>query len=369
MTAIIILFAMVLGIYVVTGLLFVMGLFMPASQRNAVRPFVSVIIAARNEEQSIPDCLNSVLNQTYPSDLFEIIVVDDRSNDRTPEIIRDLTKRNPSVKLIQIKEKPENISGKKNALEQGIKASRGEILLFTDADCGVKITWIEGIVKYFTKDVGLVIGASFTRGATWFERQQSFDFAAMKAAACGITNLGLPFAASGQNLAYRRVAFDEAGGFEKIRHRISGDDVLMMQLIRQLKKWKIVFAGDAGTFNSTRSEPTLSAFIHQRARWASNTEMMLTMSPLFFTYLVSVYGLNVFLAGGLIWGIWNKLMLGLVVFGWINKLIIDFLVTYLGFQKFQKPFSFSFFLTWFFLQAPYVLWVGLQGGLRLFKWK
>lgn len=369
MTVIITLFAIALGIYVVMGLLFAMGLFLPARQQNAAQLFVSVIIAARNEERLLPDCLYSVLNQTYPGNLFEVIVVDDRSEDRTASMVQQFAEKHSNVRLIQIKEKAEKISGKKNALEQGIKVSRGDILLFTDADCTVQNTWIEGMVRYFTNDVGLVIGASFTKSAAWFERLQSFDFAAMKAAACGITNLGLPFAASGQNLAYRKAAFDEVGGFEKIWHRISGDDVLMMQLIRKLTKWKIVFSDDVGTFNSTRPEPTLRAFIHQRSRWASNTEMMLTMSPIFFIYLVSVYAFNVGLAGGLIAGIWNQLILSIAVFGWINKLIVDFLVTFLGFKKFSKPFSFSIFLTWFFLQTPYVLWVGLRGGLGLFKWK
>lgn len=356
-------------VYLFVGLLYVVGLYLPPRAGASARPFVSVIIAARNEENNILRCLTQVMRQTYPADKFEVIVVDDRSTDQTARIISDFAAQFPQVKLLHISDKPENISGKKNALDRGIKESKGEILLFTDADCLVKESWIDGIAAYFTDKVGAVIGFSSVEAVTFFERWQEYDFLSLMSAACGITNIGFPLAASGQNLAYRRKAFDLVGGFERIKERISGDDTLMIQLIRKQTEYQIVFSGDTGTFNTTQPMGTLNELIHQRSRWASNGTIMLQLNPVFFFYLVSVYFLHVLLVAGFILSFQHFSVLLITAFAWTTKGIVDFAVTYSGAQLFHKKFSPLIFLSWFILQTPLILWVGLKGAIGLFRWK
>jgi cellulose synthase/poly-beta-1,6-N-acetylglucosamine synthase-like glycosyltransferase len=313
--------------------------------------------------------LDSVVQQTYPKDKFEIIVIDDRSADKTSLLVSEFAMHHPQVSLLSISAKPENVSGKKNALDMGIKNSKGEMLLFTDADCCVKETWIEGMVSYFVHNVGAVIGFSSVESKTFFERWQEFDFLALMSATCGITNMGFPLAASGQNLAYRRKAFDTVGGFERIKERISGDDTLMIQLIRKHTSYRIVFAGEAGTFNSTLPTHTLNEFIHQRSRWASNGTILLQLNPFFFYYLFSIYCLHVLLVTGLLLSFAYLPILFMTAFAWITKGIMDFTVTFYGAQVFKKKYPYALFVVWFFLQTPLVLWVGLKGALGYFKWK
>ena len=148
--------------YATAILILFRGLFSNKSGENRVDFFVSVVVAARDEEKHIGKCIKALVNQSYPENLYEIIIVDDRSTDMTAEIVRELSQQNSLIKLIQIKEKSKDIAPKKHALETGIKAAKGEIILTTDADCEPTPEWIKIMVSYFETDVGLVAGFSPT---------------------------------------------------------------------------------------------------------------------------------------------------------------------------------------------------------------
>ena len=101
------------------------------------RPFVSVIVAARNEEHNIGRCLESMARLTWPRELLEVIIVNDRSDDATPAIVQDYAARFPFITLLHATPGTGHLAGKTNAVTQGIDASRGSILMMTDADCSV----------------------------------------------------------------------------------------------------------------------------------------------------------------------------------------------------------------------------------------
>ncbi|MBI1828704.1 MAG: glycosyltransferase [Thaumarchaeota archaeon] len=96
------------------------------------KPKVSVILPARNEDGFIEKCLASLLDQDYEN--YEIIVIDDRSEDRTAEIIKKMAEKNSKIIYVLVDPKPENWMGKNWACFEGFKKSTGELLLFTDAD-------------------------------------------------------------------------------------------------------------------------------------------------------------------------------------------------------------------------------------------
>jgi cellulose synthase/poly-beta-1,6-N-acetylglucosamine synthase-like glycosyltransferase len=369
MTFFILITGILLIVYLTAGMIFLVGLFMPEKRRGTVQPFVSIIIAARNEEQNIKNCMEGLVRQTYPAGKYEIIVIDDRSEDRTGEIVREFSKQFPQIRLLRIESKPEQYAGKKYALDRGITESKGSLLLFTDADCTVKETWVEGMVSYFEENVGAVIGFSSVKSRTFFEQWQDYDFMIGMTATCGAVNLGFPLAASGQNLAYRREAFEQVGGFEKIKQRISGDDTLMIQLFRKYTKFRIVFASDPKTFNETKPMSTLVEFIHQRSRWASNGTIMLNLNPFFFFYLVCLFLWYVFLMACLPMAFFQPSIAVIVGLAWLSKWVIDFAVGYVAGQMFRKKFYFAAFSSWFFLQPPLILLVGIRGAFGFFRWK
>ncbi|MCJ7813016.1 glycosyltransferase, partial [bacterium] len=193
-------------------LLFI-GLFFPNRRQHGDKPHVSVIIAARNEEKNIKNVLADLLNQTYPENRVEIVIVNDHSEDSTEEIIQAISRKNRRIKYLHITQIEEKLTAKKNALFQGIQNSRGEIILTTDADCKVLPTWVETMVSYFSEDVGMVVGFSQLcygdESCSLFQKIQAVDFLMLMAAAQGTANMGCAWAASGQNLAYRKTVYDQ----------------------------------------------------------------------------------------------------------------------------------------------------------------
>lgn len=233
-------------------------------------PFVSVVVAARNEEASIAPCLDALLSQDYPRDRIEVVLVDDRSSDRTSEIARDYEGRRPPLRVLRVKE-TRYACPKKNALALGIAHSRGELLLTTDADCRPGPAWVSGLVRHFAPGVGMVAGHSPLdpdRGIV--SRVLALEALAKAGLAAGSVGLGLPLSCAGRNLAYRREAFEAVGGFDRIGHIVSGDDVLLMRLIASRTPWKIRYATEPETVVPTPAgSPSPRRLYHQKVRHAS----------------------------------------------------------------------------------------------------
>ena len=357
--------------YVSVAVLFLVGLFHPRSPRNRTRYTASVIMAARDEEESIAACLSNLLTQTYPSHLYEVVVVDDGSTDGTAEIVQEFCDRYPNIRLLPAPLPPEGVSPKKHALTVGIRNSDGEIILTTDADCRVSPAWVETMIGYFEPEVGMVIGFSQmgARGETLtcLEKWQAFDFLALMAAAAGTANIGFPLAASGQNLAYRRRTFEEVDGFERIAHRISGDDVLLVQLVRRTS-WRIAFAGSANAFNTTRPVRALRGLFEQRKRWASNGPYQHRLNLWFFLYMVSVFLLALLLSVMVPYGLFGgAYALPLTCLG--AKVLADLCVTARGAQFFGRLDLLKYFPMWAIFHIPYVILAGLFGTFVGFTWK
>lgn len=367
-------FCLVTSIYVLILLVFLIGLFLKNKKQTSKQFQVSVVVAARNEEQNIGKLLPELVQQTYPSSHYEIIIVNDGSEDRTSDIIKKFANQFENVR--QIFSQPDPVSGlsaKKNALNQGIQQSTGEIILTTDADCHVQPGWIETMVSYFTDKVGMVVGFSQLgkKGNHYslLEQLQAIDFLTLMAAAQGSVNLNFPLAASGQNFAYRKQAFEHVGGFEKIKNRVSGDDVLLLQLVKKLTSWKIRFAPSDKAFNWTQPEKTLKAFLNQRKRWASNGSYQIYLNKGFFVFILVTFLMNVLVVAGspLYFIQHNSLKLPLFCFG--AKILIELLVCLKGSQVYQRQDLVKYFPLWAMLQIPYVIFTGLMGSLGQFIWK
>jgi len=357
-----------------TGLLvFLAGLHKPGPGRTPSTVFVSVIIAARNEESDLGHLLSDLTNQTFPDDRFEVIIVNDRSSDKTKEIIRQYTEHHSQFHGIDVKEILPNLTAKKNALAQGITRSRGDLILTVDADCRVLKSWIDTMASFFTPDTGMVAGFSQLglpgEKRPLFEKLQAFDFLALMAASRGSISVGLPWSASGQNLAYLRAAYDEVGGFRDIGHRLSGDDVLLMQLIRRRTSWKVRFATAPEGFNTSRPEKTLAGLLHQRGRWASNGAYQILLNAPFFLYVIAVYAANLFILAGIPLALFAGLSPMVLLLGLFIKMVSEMLIMLKGTSVFRRRDLRSLFPLWFLWQIPFVVVVGIMGNIGRVTWK
>ncbi len=334
---------------------------------NFHKPRVSVVIAARNEERNITGILTALVNQSYPPELYEIIVANDGSEDNTATIVQEFAEKWSNLKLIEVQGREKAISPKKNALSQAIDAASGEIILLTDADCIVGRYWIEALLANFA-EADMVVGFSRTQLVKWqkaplAQKYEHFDFLAMFFAAAGAIVSGFPFSCSGQNFAYRKEVFREVGGFSRISHLISGDDVNLMQLFRQAGK-KIRFAFSPHSFACTQPVQSWKQLINQRSRWASNMKWQFNLYFRFFFYLASAF-LVVLLPLILLFKYWQ---LSVVIV--ILRIIFELNFIRDGLVRFSEPKEkLRFYPLWLIIQPFYFLEVACLGAFNVFSWK
>ncbi len=352
--------------YVISAVLFRIGLGRLHDPSGADTPFVSVVIAARNEESYIGACLDSLARQTYPQDRYEVLVVDDDSDDRTSEVAASY-----SVATV-VRPDPQfnDHAAKKRPMATGISRARGELILTTDADCTVPETWIEEVTRCFLPEIDVVIGFSQIRqprspGSVW-DRLQALDFLALLTAAAGATGLGSALAATGQNFAFRKSLFRRVGGYEEVKHRPSGDDVLLLQLFKRRAGARVGFCRSPGGFATTWRTEAIAGYLRQRRRWASNATAQLRLNPLFFSYIVTVFTTNALIPVALCLG--PPLFLAGLVAGTV-KLLVDALVLSAGAHIFGRRDLLRLFPMWTLLQPVYIVLVGLTGSLFGFTWK
>ncbi len=228
---------------------------------------VSVIICAKNEASNLKKNLPYLANQEYSE--FEIVLVNDNSSDRSLEIMKNFQKEistvNKSVKIITINK--ENTKGKKNALNIGIRASKFDHLLLTDADCKPNSkNWIGEMASCFSSDKSIVLGYgpyrkienSFLNKIIRFETL----FTAIQYFSYSIT--GMPYMGVGRNIAYKKNDFLEAKGFNSHIEIISGDDDLFINEIANSQNTEICFSKDSFTISEPKT--SFKAWIHQKRR-------------------------------------------------------------------------------------------------------
>ncbi len=355
------------ALYVLVALYFFFGLFRLSNQpRTAETPFISIVIAARNEADYIGLCLDSLKQQTYPPDRFEILIVDDDSTDNTSQIVASTHLDN--LRLLSVDNRFPEMAAKKRPLSVGIHCARGEWILTTDADCTVPPTWVASMASYMAADTGVVIGFSQLTSRSFFGQLQAYDFLALMAAAAGAVGMGIPLAASGQNFAYRKGLFEKIGGFHDIAHRPSGDDVLLLQLLRHAWDGHIAFADDPGAYATTHRPETPSSFWQQRKRWASNAAYQLRLNSIFFSYITVVFLTNALIPTAFLISITNGTYT-LPLICWGAKVLVDLLVAGKGVYTFKRADLLIMFPFWEIVQIPYTILIGLAGTLRGFTWK
>jgi 1,2-diacylglycerol 3-beta-glucosyltransferase len=280
----------VLSIYVIQFFILLVGFARNIEEPcSGAEPGVSVIVAARNEEETIERCIRSVLGNDYPPEKTEIVLINDSSTDGTGGIMERYANRYPNVRYVPIGRELQNIRGKANALAQGIRESKGEILLFTDADCEVPGGWIRKQISYFGERTGIVGGFTRLRSHNWFSGMQALDWFFLYSVAAAITALGKPVTAVGNNLCVRREAYDEVGGYERLPFSVT-EDYILVNAIRKTGRWDIKFPADRETLVVSNPCPDIRSLSRQKHRWATGGGDMEPGAFLFFTpiYLLHV---------------------------------------------------------------------------------
>ncbi|WP_298391935.1 glycosyltransferase [Hydrotalea sp.] len=331
----------------------------------------SIIIPARNEANNIAACLNSIIAQNYPQQYIEIIVIDDFSTDDTVAIVQQWQQQYANIQLIELSKEdtpPTTNSYKKWAIEKAIHNANGEWIVTTDADCIAGKNWISSFAKCIEKEQPALIVAPvrFIYYPTLLGIFQYLDFLSLQGITAASVSTGVHCMCNGANLAYQKAAFIAVNGFAGISHIASGDDMLLMNKIKQQYQGKIIYLLHPNAIVLTQPVLTWKDLLHQRIRWASKADKYEDKSIFWVLLLVYLYNLILFTLPFIAlfeWQLWLY---------WILLLVIKTIVE----LSFMKPVS-RFFgenhLQWFPLLQPihiaYTVVVGWLGKFGHYQWK
>jgi cellulose synthase/poly-beta-1,6-N-acetylglucosamine synthase-like glycosyltransferase len=288
---------------------------------------VSIVIPAHNEEKNILNLLKKLTLQNYPTNLTEIILVDDRSTDQTPKIIKDFVNQFSHVRWIQIKDKLLRTSPKKRAIAKAIRRASNDIIITTDADTSPGSDWIRSIVSAYRENTGMVLGYAPYRTDgpfnTLFHRILALEYFGLGAVTAASTGKGIPLTCNGANMSYRKSIYEKVGGFGETLQWISGDDDLLLHRFRDKGNVEIRYTANpkAAVFNNPPEN--FLRLIQQRIRFSSKH---LAYPPKILRILLCIYLFHAALLGWLIGSLFSMVCLIPFITGLTGKIIFELLL-------------------------------------------
>jgi cellulose synthase/poly-beta-1,6-N-acetylglucosamine synthase-like glycosyltransferase len=227
---------------------------------------VSVIVVAKDEEENLPALFASLESQSVGG--FQIVLVSDRSQDRTLELMHAFAEKHGSrVKVLENREVVETMGPKQFVLDIATAEAQGDILVFTDADCTVPRRWVEQLQPYFHDPrVGVVFGQiSLKKEKGLLKNFQAFDQPLIHQYNSATAGLGMPGSCFGNNLVARRAAIDQIGGFRSLGYTLTEDAALATAVAK--RGWKVRVSTRTDTMIETRAQGRWRELIHQHLRW------------------------------------------------------------------------------------------------------
>ncbi|MEK0422128.1 MAG: hypothetical protein RLZ95_38 [Bacteroidota bacterium] len=327
----------------------------------------TIVIPARNESLNIKACLDSILAQDYAPELFEIIVIDDFSEDDTAVIVKQIGAVHSNVHLLSLADyfKPgEMNSFKKKAIEKAVSHAKGKWILTTDADCLIPKQWLSLYNAYILKYNPVFVAAPvmFIKEQGVLNEFQLLDFLALQGITAAAVGAGKHSMSNGANLAFEKSAFIAVGGYQGVDQIASGDDMFLMHKMKVTLSNRIGYLFHPGAIVLTKAMSNWKEFIMQRIRWSSKARYYDDNS--IFWVLLLVYLYNFFILVLFILGAYIPVVISLTI-----KIIFElvFLSPVARFYQLEKE------LRYFPLYQPlhiiYILVAGLFGQVKTYTWK
>lgn len=324
----------------------------------------TIIVPFRNEAKSLPKLLCSISDLNYPADLFEVILVDDDSDDGF-----QIENYNFSFKVIKNIRKSN--SPKKDAIETAILQAKNSWIITTDADCLVPENWLKTVDAFIRENnVEMVVGAvSYQTNNEFLQHFQLLELMSLQGATIGSFGIQKPFMCNGANFAYSKKMFQTLNGFEDSNHIASGDDVFLLQKAIHSSEFgvsKIGYLKNHDFLVLTQPCFSFKALINQRIRWASKTTAYKSAFAKTLALFVFLGNLSIIL--GLLFCIFGIIPFWdwYLLFG--LKIIVDFILQYQT-GKFIQPRQIRFYLLSTFFYPFFSVGVALRSFGGKYEWK
>ena len=353
-------------IYSIIIFIFIFGLTKKTSFKTHPQYKISIISAARNEERNIKNLLDSIQKQTYPKNLYELIIVSDRSTDKTIKILRNYDHKNMNLQYFESpQDNNPNLIGKKKALSIGIDHAENQILAFIDADCIPSPYWLEEINKHYDDETDYLLGYSEllykNKFATYLKNIERSGFMACVA---GASSLNIAINASGANLSYRKSMFNKVNGFKDIGKYQSGDDFLMLfKMAKYIRKIKYMYGNKSSVISYETKN--INQQINNETRRASGWKRYPIWLKALTLYVFIFYlYLSYLLITNFIDGKYSELLTLLAL-----KVVPEFLLILIFLIKTGRIKYIITFPIAEILYIPYYVIFGIKGLVGKFKWK
>ena len=308
-------------VYAVLILFLLYGWFRNNTKTKTSNFKLSVVIAVRNEEKNIGKLISNLKLQDYNPNLFNVIVIDDHSEDQTLKLLKKESAMWKNLKVLSLEKK---YKGKKQAILKGVKFSNSDIIITTDADCSFTHKWLTSISSYFISEKINLVSApvSYNTSSNFFSKLQTVEFLSLIASAAGAIGINKPILCNGANLAYRRKVFMEKNQYST-DDKASGDDVFLLHNIKQFYNHSILFAKNLDALVLTDPKKNFTDFFNQRLRWSSKSVYYRDFDTIFVSMLVFVTNLLVVISAICLMfeSIYTDELISMIVL----KFIVDFI--------------------------------------------
>ncbi|WZL87785.1 glycosyltransferase [Salinimicrobium sp. 3283s] len=298
----------------------------------------SIVVPYRNEAENLQLLFKSLLKLKYPAEMFEIIAVNDASEDTSEAIWEQFQKQNPQLRLKLLQNRRKSGSPKKDALALAIAGAANDYILTTDADCELPPHLLALYNAHILESGAAAVAAPVaikTEGSkmTFLKGFQEVDFFSLQAATIGGFGVDIPFMCNGANFCYSKKAFLKVGGFEGNAEVASGDDIFLLEKF-QKEGLKTAFLKSAGAVVFTVPASSWKQLFYQRVRWAAKTSAYQKLFP-------KSLGLLVFLMNLLIVTLSLLVLVGietptLLLMVFLVKFNVDFYLIYSSAKLFGR---------------------------------
>lgn len=361
-----------LTIYSLLILLFVRGLhrLKPLeSVKSTASSNFTIVIPFRDEAENLTFLLESISKINYPLEKFEIVLVNDQSQDESVAVIEKFKLANMMLRLNIVDKVEKSNSPKKDAILTAIEHSKFEWILTTDADCIVPVEWLIIIDQLIQKEHPKMIVApvSYQTQNTLLSKFQQLDFLSLQGSTMAGFGIGKPFLCNGANLCYYKKSFYEINGFKGNENIASGDDIFMLEKMVQKYPDQVQYLKSNKAIVQTKPEDNISSLLHQRIRWASKTSHYNNAfakaigSIIFLTnlYLLVLLGLAFFSVIS-----WQHM--GLV---FVTKFNLDLLILYPTSMFFKQQDALRSYVVSSLLYPFFCITVVLLSLVTTYEWK
>ena len=340
---------------------------LPASHLSTTFTHFSIVIPARNESANIKACIDSILAQNYSINCFEVIVIDDFSEDDTAFIVSSMQALHENVRLLKLSDffKQDEIqSFKKKAIEKAVVHAKGDWIITTDADCIVPPNWLSLYHQYIIKESPVFVAAPvmFILEKTVLNTFQVLDFLALQGITAAAVGAGKHSMSNGANLAFEKSAFIAVGGYQGVDQIAIGDDMFLMHKMKKTLSNRIGYLFHPDAIVLTKAMPNWKDLIMQRIRWSSKARFYDDES--IFWVLLLVYLYNFVFLILLLSGQYQLLCISLAFKTFFELYFLDSVSRFFKLQP-----SLQYFILFQPLHIAYTIIAGLFGQVKTYTWK